>query len=76
MSGQNRIKADDWFRENGVNMILQIHDELVFEVPDDLVDEATARARRYMEHPFGDKVELHLPMLTSWDSGDSYQEAK
>lgn len=29
-----------------------------------------------MEHPFGDNVELNLPMLTAWDSGDSYQEAK
>ena len=76
MSGQNRIKADDWFRENGVNMLLQVHDELVFETPDYLVDESIERAKRHMEHPFGDNVELNLPMLTSWDSGESYQEAK
>lgn len=76
MSGQNRIKADDWFRENGVNMLIQVHDELVFETPDYLVEESIERAKRYMEHPFGDNVELNLPMLTSWDSGDSYQDAK
>lgn len=76
MSGQNRIKADDWFRENGVSMLLQVHDELVFETPDYLVDESIERAKRYMEHPFGDNVELNLPMLTAFDSGDSYQDAK
>lgn len=76
MSGQNRIDADPWFVENGVLMLLQVHDELVFECPENLVDEAIEKAKWYMEHPFGDKVELRLPMLTAFDSGDTYQEAK
>ena len=57
-------------------MILQIHDEVVFECPEKYVDDCIAKAKAYMEHPFGDNVELNLPMLTAWDSGDSYQEAK
>ena len=76
MSAQNRVNAEPWFKEHGALMILQIHDELVFECPEKYVDECIERAKRYMEHPFGDNVELNLPMLTAWDSGASYQEAK
>ncbi len=76
MSAQNRINADSWFRENGVNMLIQIHDELVFECPEEAVEEAIARIKRYMEHPFGDKVELNLPLVVEYDYGDNYQEAK
>lgn len=76
MSAQNRINADPWFKSVGADMILQIHDEVVFECPEKYVDDCIAKAKAYMEHPFGDSVELNLPMLTAWDSGDSYQEAK
>lgn len=76
MSAQNRINADPWFAEHGALMLLQIHDELVFECPEKYVDECIERARSYMGHPFGDNVELNLPLLTSWDSGESYQDAK
>lgn len=76
MSAQNRINADPWFKSVGADMILQIHDEVVFECPEKYVDDCIAKAKAYMEHPFGDNVELNLPMLTAWDSGDSYQEAK
>ena len=34
------------------------------------------RVKALMEHPFGDKVELNLPLRADADSGDSYQEAK
>ena len=76
MSAQNRIAADPWFKEHGVHMLLQIHDELVFEAPEKYVKETIERAQKYMGHPFGDNVELNLPLITSWDSGDSYQDAK
>lgn len=76
MSAQNRVKADPWFNEHGVYMILQVHDELVFECPEKYVDECIAKVKRYMEHPFGDKIELNLPMRADADSGDSYFEAK
>lgn len=76
MSAQNRISADPWFEENGVFMLLQVHDELVFECPRHLVDETIKRVKRYMEHAFGDNVELNLPMRADADFGKSYQEAK
>ena len=76
MSAQNRVSADPWFEENGVNMLLQVHDELVFECPEELVEECITRVKTHMEHPFGDNVELNLPLRADADSGDSYQDAK
>lgn len=75
-SAQNLVNADPWYEEHGVLMILQVHDELVFDCPEKYVDECISRTKAYMEHPFGPKVELNLAMRADFDSGDSYQEAK
>ena len=75
-SAQNLVDADPWYEEHGVLMMIQIHDELVFECPEPYVEECIRRTKSYMEHPFGSKVELNLKMRADFDSGDSYQEAK
>lgn len=75
-SAQNLVDNDPWYEEHGVLMILQVHDELVFECPEQYVEECIRRTKAYMEHPFGPKVELNLAMRADFDSGDSYQEAK
>ena len=76
MSAQNRINAEPWFDEHRIKMLIQVHDELVFECPEEYVEECIAKVKALMEHPFGDKVELNLPLRADADSGDSYQEAK
>lgn len=76
MSAQNRVNADPWFYFNGIYMLLQVHDELVFECPACYVDECIKKVKWYMEHSFGDNVSLNLPMRADADFGDSYQEAK
>lgn len=76
MSAQNRINAEPWFDDHRINMLIQVHDELVFECPEEYVEECIVRVKALMEHPFGDKVELNLPLRADADSGDSYQEAK
>jgi len=76
MSAQNRIAKDPWFKQHGCYMLIQVHDELVFECPEEYVEEAISRIKHYMEHAFGDDVSLNLPMKADADSGDSYQEAK
>lgn len=76
MSAQNRVNACSWFAEHGIRMLIQVHDELVFECPEKYVDECIQRVKRFMEHPFGDKVELNLALRADADSGDSYQDAK
>ena len=59
-------------------MLIQIHDELVFECPEENVEEAISIISHFMSHPFGDKKsqELILPLDCEPDFGDSYQEAK
>lgn len=76
MSAQNRINAEPWFEDHRVKMLIQVHDELVFECPEEYVEDCITRVKALMEHPFGDKVELNLPLRADADSGDSYQEAK
>lgn len=76
MSAQNRINAEPWFDEHRVKMLIQVHDELVFECPEEFVEECITRVKALMEHPFGDKVELNLPLRADADFGDSYQDAK
>lgn len=75
-SAQNLVDNDPWYEEHGVLMIVQVHDELVFECPEQYVDECISRTKAYMEHPFGEKVELNLKMRADFDFGDSYQQAK
>ena len=75
-SAQNRVDADPWFLEHRCLMIIQVHDELVFECPEEYVEEAIPRIQYLMAHPFGDNVSLNLELKADADHGDSYQEAK
>jgi len=61
------------FVEKGLQarMLLQIHDELLFEVPDDEVDEVCALAKHEMEHV----VELKVPLVADVGVGVSWAEA-
>lgn len=76
MNAQNRMMSDPWFSEHRANMLIQVHDEVVYECPEEYVDECMKRIQRYMEHPFGDNVELNLEMKADADFGDNYAEAK
>lgn len=75
-SAQNLVNNDPWYEEHGVFMVVQVHDELVFECPEQYVEECIRRTKAYMEHPFGENVELNLKMRADFDFGTSYQEAK
>jgi DNA polymerase-1 len=47
---------------NGVKMLLQVHDELVFEVPDGREEEAAAVIKRVMAHAAEPAIELDVPL--------------
>lgn len=76
MNAQNRMMNDPWFEEHGAYMLIQVHDEVVYECPEEYVEECMKRIQKYMSHPFGDNVELNLEMKADADFGDSYAEAK
>lgn len=53
-------------------MILQVHDELIFEVPEEEHDEMMELIRDVMENA----VELHVPLKVDVSSGDTWYDAK
>jgi len=53
-------------------MILQVHDELLFEVPHGEVDRLSALVRRAMEHVH----ELEVPLLVEMKAGPNWRDMK
>ena len=58
----------------GCQMLLQVHDELVFSCPKSTVAQAKKEIRECMEHPFW--TDLAVPLTVSMGSGDSWMNAK
>ncbi len=56
-------------------MLLQVHDELVFEVPEGEVDATTAVVRRVMENAHRPLVELSVPLGVEVGTGPSWGDA-
>lgn len=67
------INIDNWLREDKVKarMIMQVHDELVFEVAEDVLEEVRQGVQKYMTTA----VKLHVPLLVSIGSGDNWDDA-
>jgi DNA polymerase-1 len=55
----------------GAKMILTVHDELVFEIPEDKIDEASARIREAMSGA----MKLKVPLRVDVGSGDNWNDA-
>ena len=51
-------------------MLLQIHDELIFEVPKDELEKTVRVARDVMEHT----MQLDVPLVTEARIGDNWGE--
>lgn len=75
-SAQVRLENDPWFEEHRCQMLIQIHDEMVYECPEEYVEEAEERIKAIMAKPFGENVSLKVELKADSDSGDSYNEAK
>lgn len=75
-SAQVRLENDPWFEEHRCQMLIQIHDEMVYECPEEYVEEAKERIMAIMAKPFGENVSLKVELKSDSDSGDSYNEAK
>jgi len=69
-----RCESDPVLRKLGVRLLLQIHDELVFEVPDtpEFVEPAKRRIKDRMENPFPMRVSIDIDIA----SAKSWGEAK
>jgi DNA polymerase-1 len=67
------IAVDRWIESERppVRMIMQVHDELVFEVAEDAVEVAGERIRREMESA----ADLQVPLLVDLGVGHNWEEA-
>lgn len=75
-SAQVRLENDPWFEEHRCQMLIQIHDECVYECPEEYVEEAEERIKAIMAKPFGENVSLKVELKSDSDSGPSYNDAK
>jgi DNA polymerase-1 len=62
-----QLDADLQMSANGTRMLLQIHDELVLEVPDDQMEEAQEHIRTVMEGVVPLRVPLRVDVATGRD---------
>lgn len=77
INAQIRVAKEDRLRELGCKMLIQVHDELVFECPEQNMDEAIQIIKYDMEHPFGDSPDRMVKYLRADEgTGLTYQEAK
>ena len=69
-----RIRVAQRLREEGLRskLVLQIHDELDFEVPEDEIEVLSALVRETMEGV----VELRVPLIADVSYGANWAEAK
>lgn len=69
----DKFIASERLKELDCDMLVQIHDELLFECPPENCEEAIAIIRDCMIHPFGEKVKLNLDLEVGSGHGHSYQ---
>ncbi len=71
------IRMDEALEEAGLcaRMLLQVHDELVFEVPDAEVDDTIPVIRKVMESAALPAVQLRVPLHVDARAADNWDEA-
>jgi DNA polymerase I len=71
------IRMDEAFLAAKLNarMLLQVHDELVFEVPDDEIDDTIPVIRNVMENAALPAVALRVPLHVDARAADNWDEA-
>ncbi|XOV80054.1 MAG: DNA polymerase I [Aestuariibacter sp.] len=68
------LKVNDWLRtqpDNDIKMIMQVHDELVFEIKEHKVEEYSKKIVSLMES----SMALDVPLLVECGIGDNWEEA-
>ena len=67
------VSVDNWLKESefDAQAIMQVHDELVFEVREDQVDKFVEAVKQQM----ADAAELDVPLLVEAGVGDNWEQA-
>ena len=69
------IRMPDAISHLPARMLLQVHDELLFEVPESAVDETIETARRVMENAADPAVRLDVKLVVDAGKGPNWSEA-
>ena len=68
------LAVDEWIEgqnDDRIKMTMQVHDELIFEIHQDIVDETTAKLVEIMDAA----VELKVPLIAEAGVGDNWEQA-
>ena len=67
------IKMHEWIQAEApdVRMIMQVHDELIFEVPEAKLEAVSAKIKTIMESA----ADLDVPLVVDLGSGANWDEA-
>ena len=60
--------------KNEMRLVLQVHDELVYEIKDSLVNEAVIHFKRLMETVLPNEDTLGVPIVVEAQVGDNWGE--
>ena len=60
------------YGERDINMLLQIHDEILFEIKNSIIDKFKVRAKNIMENVH----QLDVPLIVDAKSGDNWSDMK
>lgn len=73
-------KVDDFVNENGLDKkiypILQIHDELIYEIADDCIEEVAPKITKIMESVIEPEKISGVPIVTNYAFGQNWGELK
>ncbi|SDJ29691.1 DNA polymerase I [Aliiruegeria lutimaris] len=69
------IRMEDAIAGLPAKMLLQVHDELIFEVAEDAVDQTIARVREVMETAAEPAVRIDVPLVVDAGQGANWAEA-
>ncbi|TKB46580.1 DNA polymerase I [Thalassotalea mangrovi] len=68
------LAVDQWIvaqNDPRIKMTMQVHDELIFEIHEDIVEDATQKLVQIMN----DAVQLNVPLIAESGIGDNWQQA-
>jgi len=69
------IQKNSFLQKLKVKMLLQVHDELVFEIPEKNVEESVTLIKKIMEKTHLEYKNFKVPLLVDYGSGNSWGES-